>query len=164
MEPGRDLLRQIDVADSQVDHVGEGVEVPETAGAVLDDSDDAIDTFSDGIGCPGIDEGHHGLLMFSQGMDKLAHGRQSAEQSAFGPALQKALGGPGCLEVPELLELLFQAPGAIDPAVVLVERPEIPCLASITLSGRIASSGLLPDCAHCRRDNVTGVLFSEAVH
>jgi len=124
------LLRQIDIADSQVDHVGEGVEVAETAGAVLDDPDDAIDTFSDGIGCPSIDEGHHGLLMFSQGVDELAHGRQSAEQSAFGPSFKKALGGPGCLVVPELLELLFQAPGTIDPAVVLIERPEIPGVAA----------------------------------
>lgn len=94
-------------------------------GPVVDHPDDAIDPFGNCVGDPGIDEGNDGLLMLAQGVDELAHGLQAAEQGAFRPVLEEALGGPGGLVVPEVLELLFQAPGPIDAAIVLVERLEV---------------------------------------
>jgi len=54
-----------------------------TAGSVLDNSDDAVDTLSNCIGDPGINEGHHGLLMSSQGAHEMAHGLESAQQGAL---------------------------------------------------------------------------------
>lgn len=124
-EPFRNLLRQIEIASSQVDHVGKGIKVAVTTGPIVNHPDDAVDAFGNGVGDSCIDEGNDGLLMLAQSANELAHGFQATEQSAFRPVLEKALGSPGGLVGPEVLELLFQALGPIDAAVVFVERLEI---------------------------------------
>ena len=50
MELGIDLSRDIDVADGQIDEVDECVDGTESAGAILDHADDAIESLS---GCVG---------------------------------------------------------------------------------------------------------------
>ena len=47
-----DLSRDIDVTDGQIDEVDEGLDGTESAGAVLDDADDAIEAFGGRIGQP----------------------------------------------------------------------------------------------------------------
>ena len=42
-ETDGDLRRDIHISDGEEDHVGEGVESAEAAGAILDDLDDAVD-------------------------------------------------------------------------------------------------------------------------
>ena len=41
--------RDIEVTDGEKDHVGKGVEVAESTGSILDDFDDSVEAFGDGI-------------------------------------------------------------------------------------------------------------------
>jgi len=59
------------------------------------------------------------------GQQAIGSHSEGEERPGLNGYLEKALGSPGGLVVPELLELLFQAPGPIDAAVVFVERLEI---------------------------------------
>ena len=62
--------------------------------------------------------------MLSEGINKLAQRLQSAFQCRGRPLLEKALGPPGCLIIPELIELILQPPSAVDPAVTLAQLIE----------------------------------------
>jgi len=44
------LRRDIEVADGQVDHVGEALEVAITGSSILDDFDNTVEAFADGVG------------------------------------------------------------------------------------------------------------------
>lgn len=46
-----DLRRDVEVSCGQMDHVGKRLQLSEAPGAVLDDFDDAVDTFCDVSGC-----------------------------------------------------------------------------------------------------------------
>jgi hypothetical protein len=50
MEFVRDLSRDIDVTDGELNQVNERPHSPESAGSVLDDADDPIEALGDGIG------------------------------------------------------------------------------------------------------------------
>ena len=107
------MPRRIEVSDGQVDHVRKRVQMAEATGPVFDDLYDAIESFSNSVGHAGVDEGQHGVLVAPEGMDELAQRLQATEQGALGPLLQEPLCRPGCLVGPEVLELFFQAPGAM---------------------------------------------------
>src|SRR5690554_2365016 len=107
--------------------------MPEATGPVFDDLDDAIESLGNGVGHAGADECEHGILVASDGMDERAQRLQTAKQCAFGPLLEEALRGPGCSISPEVLELFFQAPCAVDSSVVLVERFEASSIAPASI-------------------------------
>ena len=81
------MPRQIEVSDAQVDHVGKRVQIAEATGTILDDLDDAIESFSNGVGHAGADEGRHGIVVAAEGMDELAQRLQATEQGVLFPSL-----------------------------------------------------------------------------
>ena len=64
MESGWYLPRDIYVSDDEKDNISEGAEITETPCPVLDDLDDAVEAFGDGIGESGLNEGHDVLSVF----------------------------------------------------------------------------------------------------
>lgn len=116
------MARQNEVSDGQIDQVVERILMSEAAGLILGE---AIEPFGNVVGHAGADENQHGILVAAEGMDELAQWLQAPEQCTFAPLRQEALRGSGRLLGPEVLEFVFQAPGAVDPWVVLVERLEV---------------------------------------
>ena len=57
------MRRNIHISNSQVNYVRERIQIAETTGSVLDDFDNAVETFSDGVGQTGIDESDDTLIM-----------------------------------------------------------------------------------------------------
>ena len=53
------MCRDIEVADDQVNEIGEACEITKTTGAVLNDLDDAVEAFADRVGEWAFDEGDH---------------------------------------------------------------------------------------------------------
>lgn len=123
-EASRNLCRDIYVSDGKEYHISEGIEIAETAGPILDDFDDAVEPFGDGVGEPRTDEREHAVVVSSQGVDELAQGLQSASKGRCHPLPDKAMGRPGRFVFPELLELILQLPGPVDASISLVERPQ----------------------------------------
>jgi len=72
------LRRDIEVADGQVDHVGEALEVAITGSSILDDFDNTVEAFADGVGEVSVDEGEDVIEVIAQGSDKLAQRRDTA--------------------------------------------------------------------------------------
>ena len=72
------LRRDIEVADGQVDHVGEALEVPIIGSSILDDFDNTVEAFADGVGEVSVDEGEDVIEVIAQGSDKLAQRRDTA--------------------------------------------------------------------------------------
>ena len=93
----------------------------EAAGAILDDLDDTGDTFGNGVGHSVGDEGEDASLVTACCGDEPAQGFEAAAQGRGSPALKESHCGPGCAEVPELLELVLQSPRTIDTAVVFLK-------------------------------------------
>ena len=123
-ESSRDLCRNVYVSDGEEDHVREGVKIPESAGPILDDFDDPVEAFRDGIGEATAYESEYPVVVLSQRVDELAHRLQSASKGRCHPLPDEALGRPGCFVFPELLELVLQLPGSVDASVCLVECPQ----------------------------------------
>ena len=94
-ESGLDLSRDIQVADGQEDHVGEGVQAAKAAGAILDHADDAVETFGGRIGQASVYERQDTGLVSAKGMDEAAQRFEAAPQGRGGPALEEGLGGMG---------------------------------------------------------------------
>ena len=113
----RDLIRQIQIPDGQVNEVGEGLEIAKTTGTVLDDLDDTIQSFRDGIGQTRTDIGKDPVHLFLYGVNELADGLQPAFQGGGHPAFEILFCGPGRLVLPELFELIFEDPGTVNPAI-----------------------------------------------
>jgi|GEM_PF-6554626 len=65
-EPLRNLLRQIEIASGEVNHVGKGIKVAVATGPIVNHPDDTVDAFGNGVGDSCIDEGNDGLLMLAQ--------------------------------------------------------------------------------------------------
>ena len=49
-ESGRDLRRDIEVSDAQVNEVGKGIQSFKSTGAILDHADNAVEAFGGGVG------------------------------------------------------------------------------------------------------------------
>lgn len=70
MEPRWDLVRDVQVTDGQVDHIGECLQVFKTTGPVFDDFQDTVDALALGIGQTGFDKRQDVFLMLSEGADE----------------------------------------------------------------------------------------------
>ena len=83
------MLGNVQIADDEVDHVGEVVQTAEAGGAVLGDLDDAIDAFGDRVGEGALDVGDDVVVVIAQGANEGAQGRQAASQGGGHPALEE---------------------------------------------------------------------------
>lgn len=117
MEPGWDLRRDIDVSDGQKDQVFEGVETTKPTCPILDNLDDAIEAFRDGVGQTRLDESEDVLGVGAKHPDEFFDRFKAASHGCRRPALDKPSCGPRCLVVPELFELVLESPGPVDPPV-----------------------------------------------
>ena len=79
-ESGRDLRRDIEVSDAQVDEVCKGIQSFKSPGSILDHANNAIEPFGGGVGQVRIDEGGDTGRMLSQRIDQPAQGLQAAAQ------------------------------------------------------------------------------------
>lgn len=118
------MLRNIQIADDEIDHVGEVVQTAEAGGAVLGDLDDAVDAFSDRVGQGAFDEGNDIVIVVPQGADEGSKRWQAASEGGGHPALEEGLGAGEIAVAPELFELVFQDPRAVDAAVAAGESVE----------------------------------------
>ena len=125
-EPLRNLLRDVYVSDGKEDHIVECVECAESAGSVLDDLDDSVEAFGDGVGKTRVHECEDAEEVLSQGPDELSQGFKSTSECGRRPAFQEAFGSPGRFVFPELLELVLEPPSSIDSVVGLLQRFERP--------------------------------------
>ena len=57
------MRKDIEVTDSEKNQVGKGFQGAKSGGAVLNDLDDAVNTFTDSIGQGTLDEGKDVVLM-----------------------------------------------------------------------------------------------------
>ena len=80
--------------------------------------------FGGGVGQVRVDEGRDAGRMLAHRVDEPAQGLQAAAQGRRRPLLEEAFGGPARLVAPEVLELVLQAPGAVDAAVGLLQGLE----------------------------------------
>ncbi len=96
-EPLRNLLRDVYVSDGKEDHIVECVECAESAGSVLDDLDDSVEAFGDGVGKTRVHECEDAEEVLSQGPDELSQGFKSTSECGRRPAFQEAFGSPGRL-------------------------------------------------------------------
>ena len=108
-ESGRDLGRDIEVSDAQVDEVCKGIQSFKPAGSILDHADNAVEPFGGGVGQVRIDEGGDTGSVLSHRIDKPAQGLQAAAQGRGRPLLEEAFGRPARPVAPEVLELVLQA-------------------------------------------------------
>ena len=113
-ESGGNLRRDIEVSDAQVNEVGKGIQRFKSTGSILDHADDSIEPFGGGVGQVRVDEGRDAGRMLAHRVDEPAQGLQAAAQGRRRPLLEEAFGGPARLVAPEVLELVLQAPGAVD--------------------------------------------------
>ena len=104
-ESAGNLRRDVEVSDTQIDQVGEGLQTSESTGAILDHADETIEAFGHGIGQARVAEGQDALGVFAHGAHELAQRLQAALEGGGRPALEEALGGPPSVVFPELLEL-----------------------------------------------------------
>ena len=118
------LCRQIEVADGEVNHVGECLQIPEATGPVLDDLDDPVQPLADGISQTGIDVGNDPVTVLFEGAHKGPDGFDSAFQSGCHPTLEKPFGGPPCFVFPESLEFILEDPRTVNTAVAIAQSLE----------------------------------------
>ena len=124
-ESGRDLSRDIDITNCEVDEVSESLNTSESTGSVFHNTYNPIKPFTYSVGEPiGLNEGDDVIGVFFDGANELADRLQSTLEGCGAPALQEALGCPCRLVVPEEVELVFEDAGAVDPAVALAKGLE----------------------------------------
>ena len=70
------------------------LEMSEAAGAILDDLDDTVDTFGNGVGHSGFDEGKDASLVTACCGDEPAQWFEAAAQGRGSPALEESHCGP----------------------------------------------------------------------
>ncbi len=83
-EPLRNLLRDVYVSDGKEDHIVECVECAESAGSVLDDLDDSVEAFGDGVGKTRVHECEDAEEVLSQGPDELSQSRSTTSRRNTG--------------------------------------------------------------------------------
>ena len=67
----RNLRRDIEVANRQVNHIGKVVQTAISGGSIFDNFDDPVKALPDGVGQIPVDIGENILEVVSQGSDKL---------------------------------------------------------------------------------------------
>ena len=115
------LSKDVEVANGEEDHVGEAFETPESGSAILDNLDDPIDAFANCIGQRSLDECDDIVEMFAQRRDKGSQRGYAASECIRRPSFEESLGGGLRAEVPEVLELVFEYPGAVNATVGLTQ-------------------------------------------
>jgi hypothetical protein len=124
--------RDIEVADGQVDHVGEALEVAITGSSILEDFDNTVEAFADGVGEVSVDEGQDFIEVIAQGCDELAQRRDTAAQCGRDPASGELLRRATVGVIPEVLKLVLEHPGAVDTADGVAQAVENAGMADIT--------------------------------
>ena len=126
----RDLRRDIDITNSQENHVGKGVKIPESTGAILDYFDDTVESLGYCIGESRTDKGQDFGKVVTEGVDELLQGLQTAPESSCGPALEESFCGTGICVIPELFKLIFQSPRPEDAVIGSLQGFESACVFS----------------------------------
>ena len=129
------LRRDIEVADGQVDHVGEALEATITGSSILDDFDNTVEALADGVGKVSVDEGEDVIEVIAQGCDELAQRRDTAAQCGGDPAPEELLRRAPVGIIPEVLKLVLEHPGAVDTAVGVAQAVEKAGMALGAISG-----------------------------
>ena len=147
-EPAGDLFRDIHVSDCKEDHIAKRVECAKSAGAVLDDLDDAVEAFGDGVGKSCVHECEDAEEVLAKRSDELPQWFKAASERRRRPAFKEAFGSPGCTVFPERLELVLEPPGSVDAVVGLLQRLERPGILpsppwSVSMSGGRGASEAL---------------------
>ena len=93
-EFGWNLRRDIEVSGAEENHVGKGVKGAESAGAILDHADDAVEAFGDGVGEVCLDEGDDSLGVLAHRSRELFQGLQTAPHRGRRPVLEEQRGRP----------------------------------------------------------------------
>jgi len=122
------LCRDIHISNGEENHVGKGVECTKSAGPVFDDFNDAVYAFSNRVCESRSDEGQNTVVVVPEGVDELAHGRQSASKGRGHPASYEPFGCPRGFVVPELLEFILELPCPVDATVGFVQSPQRACI------------------------------------
>jgi len=120
----RNVRRDIEVPDHEVDDVGEAIPIAVSAGAVFDNLDDAIESFGDGVDQIVLDKGEDVVEVRLQRADDPAHRGDAASQGGGHPRAQELLSGALVDEAPELSELILQHPGAMNTAIRMAQAIE----------------------------------------
>ncbi len=94
------LCRDIEVADGQVDHVGEVLEVAITGRSILDDFDNTVESFADGVGKLSVDEGQDVIEVIAQGCDELGQRREASLEEMEERSIPSARSRTQLLDVP----------------------------------------------------------------
>ena len=129
------MRRNIHIPSGQVNHVREWVQCSKSAGSVLDNLDDSVESLGNGICQARVDECQDSIVVPLYGPHKLFHWRQAASSYSCHPALDKSFCSPSCIVVPETFKLVFQAPCSVDPPVAFVQRSECSGILSGTSRG-----------------------------
>ena len=122
------MRRDIEVSDRKEDQVSEGLQTPESRGAILQDLEQTVDAFAHRIGQRPFNESEDVVEVVTQGRDKPPERGEAASESRGHPALQESLGGSWVLEVPEMVELIFEHPGAVNVSIggpQPIEKPRV---------------------------------------
>lgn len=93
------------VADSQVDQVGETIQVAVPRGSIFNNFDNTVKALTDSIGQISVNEGKDILEVISQRSDKLTQRGNTAAQGSGYPAFEELLCRGTIAVIPEVLEL-----------------------------------------------------------
>ena len=91
-ESNGNLRRDIDVPDSQINHIAEGIQRPKSTGPVFDDFNHSIQSLADGICDRRPDECKHVLQMGSERLNEILERLKPTSHCRRHPSLQKRLG------------------------------------------------------------------------
>ena len=116
------MRRDIEVSDGQEDQVSKGLQTPESRGPVLHDLEQAVDAFAHGVGERVFNERDDVVKVITQGDHKGLQRGQPTSEGGRHPALQERLGRTDIFEVPDVVKLIFQNPGAMDAPVGGAQR------------------------------------------
>ena len=120
-ESNGNLRRDIDVPDSQINHIAEGIQRPKSTGPVFDDFDHSIQSLADGICDRRTDERKHVLQMGSKRLNEILERLKPTSHCRRHPSLQKRLGRLWIDILPELLEFILQYPRPMNAPIALLE-------------------------------------------
>lgn len=110
--------------DDEIDDVGERIQVAVSAGGVLDDFDDAVESFADGVGQIVLDVGEDVVEIRLQPADERAQRGDAASQGGGHLGAQELLCGTTVGETLELSDLVLEHPGAMKTAIAMAEAIE----------------------------------------
>ena len=111
-----DLGREIEVSDSEINHVGEVIGGTESAGTILDHTDDPVDSFGNSVG-DSADRSHDSVPMDIDEADEFAQWLNATELRSLAPAFEEFLGAADIDVFPEAGQLVFESAGTINAAL-----------------------------------------------